>query len=693
MGYERTHSFQKKDSHTPQPTTQYSTRPFKAPVQRKPKKQPTPEELANETFNQHKFEAFGLQLKENSGKITPVEQERLGVLQAKMNDYWTQRRERASQMSNDLSKIPVHPPEGYATPQLQPMWRQGTPGVPMEETRSPFNSPQPSSVSPLHAKLTIGEPGDKYEQEADRVASQVVEQINSPASAQPTQGQSVQRQEEKKEELQRQPEITALQRQEEKPEELQAKSTLKSGEAIAGGEASTDLDTAINSARGGGQPLDAGLQQSMGQAMGADFSGVRVHTDAQSNQLNQSIQAKAFTTGQDVFFRQGAYEPGSPAGQELIAHELTHVVQQNGEAVQRHSDLGEEELLPSKFATDMMPAQFQTINAPGENRKGTLEPVASKLKSPSIVTSRAEQQDVSTWPSFSGSALQRKIVIEKPIRNEIGWSEAYLTYVYPKWQDITATTGASEKDMIELLKKYDQNNVSFINLTKMLEILKQELIINFMKKQTSEGDDHELESHEEQSEEMAMDVLDNAQIFGKPIAVEKLGNYFILFRSVEVGELEALKQTIEKHKIPLFTFKEGKKGTAEKMFAPNKAYVVESMGNKGKRSNMLEIIVDRAALEDVIYNPQHTTYQGDADSWLEKEKKQNLSKGIKDKPSAITLKQESPKNKKGLSYTSINIGFRQGGIGLELLAKYIVSIRLINTTYDINKESDKVKVV
>jgi hypothetical protein len=73
----------------------------------------------------------------------------------------------------------------------------------------------------------------------------------------------------------------------------------------------------------------------MGKAMGADFSGVRVHTDSQSDELNQSIQAKAFTTGQDVFFRRGAYDPGSRGGQELIAHELTHVVQQNKDVVQR----------------------------------------------------------------------------------------------------------------------------------------------------------------------------------------------------------------------------------------------------------------------------------------------------------------------------------------------------------------------
>ncbi len=195
---------------------------------------------------------------------------------------------------------------------------------------------------PVQAKLTIGEPGDKYEQEADRVASQVVKQINSPEAAQSTQGQSVQRQEEPVEELQRQPSISDLQRsplplevqREAMPaeEELQAKSILQRREAIAGGEATNDLDTAINSARGGGQPLDAGLQRSMGQAMGADFSGVKVHTDAQSDELNQSIQAKAFTTGQDVFFRQGEYNPGSRGGQELIAHELTHVVQQSIQA-------------------------------------------------------------------------------------------------------------------------------------------------------------------------------------------------------------------------------------------------------------------------------------------------------------------------------------------------------------------------
>jgi Domain of unknown function (DUF4157) len=210
-----------------------------------------------------------------------------------------------------------------------------------------------STIQPylIQAKLTIGAVGDKYEREADRVAAQVVKQINAPAPPQSTQLQLVQRQEGEVEEKPTTQSISEIQRaplspevkREAMPEEegLQAQSILQRREVFAVSEASKDLESAINSVRGSGQPLDVGLQQSMGQAMGADFSGVKVHTDTRANQLNQSIQAKAFTTGQDVFFRQGEYNPGSRGGQELIAHELTHVVQQNGGTVMRSQSQNE----------------------------------------------------------------------------------------------------------------------------------------------------------------------------------------------------------------------------------------------------------------------------------------------------------------------------------------------------------------
>jgi hypothetical protein len=96
---------------------------------------------------------------------------------------------------------------------------------------------------------------------------------------------------------------------------------------------SSDVERAIESERGGGQPLDSGVRRQMESAFGADFSSVRVHTGPEAHVLNREVNAVAFTTGQDVFFRQGAYDPGSSGGRELLAHELTHVVQQTGPGV------------------------------------------------------------------------------------------------------------------------------------------------------------------------------------------------------------------------------------------------------------------------------------------------------------------------------------------------------------------------
>lgn len=85
---------------------------------------------------------------------------------------------------------------------------------------------------------------------------------------------------------------------------------------------------AIRSKRGSGQSLDADIAAKAGGVMGQDLGDVRVHTDSQSDNLNKQLGAKAFTTGNDIFFRSGAYDPGTSDGQRLIAHELTHVVQQ-----------------------------------------------------------------------------------------------------------------------------------------------------------------------------------------------------------------------------------------------------------------------------------------------------------------------------------------------------------------------------
>jgi len=206
----------------------------------------------------------------------------------------------------------------------------------------------------LQRKMTLGPVGDKYEQEADAVAKQVMQTINTPKVP------PVQRQED--DELQMQPfpsaipspAISTLQRQEE-GDELQMKPfqsnlppfpflqrqedgdelQMKGGSTLKGGELSGDIERTVQSAKSGGRPLGNNIRGSMEQAFSADFSGVKIHTDSQSDTLNRSMNARAFTTGQDIFFRGGGYNPGTPDGQELLAHELTHVAQQNGTAVSR----------------------------------------------------------------------------------------------------------------------------------------------------------------------------------------------------------------------------------------------------------------------------------------------------------------------------------------------------------------------
>jgi hypothetical protein len=93
-----------------------------------------------------------------------------------------------------------------------------------------------------------------------------------------------------------------------------------------------DEETAgrIDRARSGGEPLTNQVQKSMGEAMGEDFSEVRIHTSPEADDLNQQLSAKAFTTGKDIFFREGEYDPYSTGGKQLLAHELTHVSQQKG---------------------------------------------------------------------------------------------------------------------------------------------------------------------------------------------------------------------------------------------------------------------------------------------------------------------------------------------------------------------------
>ena len=161
----------------------------------------------------------------------------------------------------------------------------------------------------LQAKLTVNPPDDIYEKEADQVAEIVTK---SPGAA--------------------------IQRQEEEPEEEEEEETASRKMAVSRTpEVSEDVEGRINAARGSGEALPDSVRASLEPHFGRDFSDVRVHAGAEADALSQQLGAKAFTTGQDIFFRSGDYQPESEEGKKLLGHEMTHVVQQGGAAVSRQA--------------------------------------------------------------------------------------------------------------------------------------------------------------------------------------------------------------------------------------------------------------------------------------------------------------------------------------------------------------------
>ncbi|MEM6806758.1 MAG: DUF4157 domain-containing protein, partial [Bacteroidota bacterium] len=237
----------------------------------------------------------------------------------------------------------------------------------------PFFSPQ--TIQP---KLKIGQPNDKYEKEADAMADKVVNQLaggnpqaaesnptsteNNSSTKSPTTVQrkcsecgkeeDVQKMEEeevsmKEESIQRKsifesnedpPENNSIQRkcatcaEKEQVQKMDAPQEESIQQQSDGGEsvASPDLQNQLSASKGGGSPLPRDTADSMGSAMGADFSGVKIHTGSDAVQMNQGLGAQAFTHGSDIYFNEGKYDTGSSGGKKLLAHELTHTVQQGG---------------------------------------------------------------------------------------------------------------------------------------------------------------------------------------------------------------------------------------------------------------------------------------------------------------------------------------------------------------------------
>ncbi len=206
--------------------------------------------------------------------------------------------------------------------------------------------PEPVSLAAsskrLPASLRIGEPGDAFEREADRVADAVMSGGASPQWS-----------------LSRINAGTPLQRKcecggDSECEECKKKGTLqrRAAESAAPSTAPAIVDEVLRSP---GQPLDGPTRAFFEPRLGHDFSRIRIHADSRAAESARAVAAEAYTLGEHVAFGAGRYSPSTTAGKRLIAHELTHVVQQSdrqgplgatrtgSETVQRQSSEDKEE--------------------------------------------------------------------------------------------------------------------------------------------------------------------------------------------------------------------------------------------------------------------------------------------------------------------------------------------------------------
>jgi Domain of unknown function (DUF4157) len=231
---------------------------------------------------------------------------------------------------------------------------------------TPFFDPK------IQKKLKTGTAGDKYEVEADNVAHKVVhktahgsngllqsksedevqqkpisETIISVQTKEMTEEEPVQKKKEEEkvqkkadekeepvqkkemkdeEPVQKKTEEEPVQKKEMKEEEPVQKKAEENNEKL-------EIESRLKKTKGGGNPMSKAIKLEMENAFGADFSTIRIHTDSNAVSMCQEMKAQAFTNGSDIYFNKGKYNPNSAAGKQLLAHELTHTIQQGAVSV------------------------------------------------------------------------------------------------------------------------------------------------------------------------------------------------------------------------------------------------------------------------------------------------------------------------------------------------------------------------
>ncbi len=222
----------------------------------------------------------------------------------------------------------------------------------------------------LQAKLAVNQSGDEFEQEADQVADQVMRMSDFRAGDPPRiQRMCVH--------CQNELEAPRVQRMcSECEEQMHRQANDRGGRTP---QVSAKLQSQIAALRGGGQPLDASTRTFFERRFGRDFSEVRIHERGSAAATAREVNALAYTTGRDIVFAPSQYSPGTQRGKRLLAHELTHTIQQghareSAPAVQRMGN-------PAKVPT-VMPVPLGPTNSTGGCRVNALRPLPPSCRDP-----------------------------------------------------------------------------------------------------------------------------------------------------------------------------------------------------------------------------------------------------------------------------------------------------------------------
>jgi hypothetical protein len=248
-------------------------------------------------------------------------------------------------------------------------------GAPPEAPSDPAEDPEDN---PIQTKLTVGQPNDRYEQEADRVAEQVMSMPD-----------------------------TAAQRTVEDAEETEIQAKPIAGitrfvqrKAAGPTKADSGLEAQLNGSKGQGSALPDDVRSFMEPRFGVDFGQVRVHTDGNAVQMNKSLGAKAFAHGSDVYYGAG----NGPGNDALTAHELTHVVQQTGGGVRKNNlpKSGGGAMQAKAIANDVKSfkrgGEIQAKVLPGQAIARQTETIGGKaIQCKTLVTNHTEPQVQGNW--------------------------------------------------------------------------------------------------------------------------------------------------------------------------------------------------------------------------------------------------------------------------------------------------------